>query len=507
MHDFDAPRADFHDLLAEQLRAAPWLALSLAAHVLVGCFFWLLARLEPAAPPPVAPPNFTAQSHAEDRVEQAPLEELPREEQVSEEPREEPVVASDDTEQAEESEQGEDSTGSSYEGGATPMEGAGLGDGRGGRRGRSSGGLRSREGSGGRTTQAGVTEGLQWLALHQDEDGHWDADEFDRHCEGAPCVGAGGSLHDVGLTGLALLAFLGDGHHPNRNTPYRHIVRRGVRWLVEQTAEGGGDDGLIGGRKGRAFLYDHALAALALCDAYYLSGQETLREPAQRAVNFVLRARNPYKAWRYEAPPNGENDSSITGWMVFVLKTAQQAGLDIEKEALAGALALFDELSDSATGRCGYLQRGEAPARTDANRERFPATNSESLTAVALLCRIFLGQRPDEHPILEAHADLLSAKPPLWSEHGTTHDFYYWYYATFALFQMGGERWARWNDKLKAALLTSQRRDGHAKGSWDPLDPWGEDGGRIYSTAMAVLCLEVYYRYAPVLANERGRPR
>jgi hypothetical protein len=507
MHVVDPDHTEFTELLAEQLRRAPWVLISLAAHVLVACFFWLLARLEPEPLPPPVPLAITAAAAVEDRVDDTPPEETPREERIEQEPTETPEVATDDTEMESADQIGAEGDAPSYEQSNANFEGAGLGGGSGTRRGRTTGGGRPREGGGGRTTESGVTEGLQWLARHQDEDGRWDADEYDRHCEGEACRGAGGSLHDVGLTGLALLAFLGDGHHPNRATKYQHVVRRGLRWLVDQMEEGGADDGLIGGRKGKAFLYDHALGALALCDAYAISLQETLREPAQRAVNFVLRARNPYKAWRYEAPPNGENDSSITGWMVFVLKTAHDAGLDIDKEAFTGALALFDELSDLSTGRCGYTLRGEAPARTEQNRERFPAQHSESLTAVALLCRIFLGQRPDEHPILEAHADLLAARPPLWTEDGATHDFYYWYYATFALFQMGGERWARWNEKLKLALLRSQRRDAHAAGSWDPLDPWGADGGRIYSTAMAVLCLEVYYRYAPVLANAGRRAR
>ena len=39
---------------------------------------------------------------------------------------------------------------------------------------------------------------------------------------------------------------------------------------------------------------------------------------------------------------------------------------------------------------------------------------------------------------------------------------------------------------------------GCARGSWPPTDQWGAHGGRIYSTALAVLTLEVYYRFAKV---------
>jgi hypothetical protein len=348
---------------------------------------------------------------------------------------------------------------------------------------------------GGTGTEKAVESGLRWLKYHQDEDGKWNSDAFHAHCEAAPCEGMGSASHDVGLTGLALLAFLGDGHHPSRKTPYQRVVRSGVHWLVENMSAGE-DDGLIGGRSNHAFMYDHAIAALALCEAYLVSQQEHLRGPAQRAVNFALRARNPYKAWRYEAPPNGENDSSVTGWMVMLLKTAEDAGLDIDKAAFEGALSLFDELTDSSTGRCGYINRGEPPARPTGKSEQWPSANSEALTAVALLSRFFLGQSPERNPLLTAQADLMLSKLPAWPQDDTsTVDFYYWFYGSFAMFQMGGKYWEKWNDAMKPALVKAQRQDGHLRGSWDPVDPWGDDGGRIYATAMSVLCLEVYYRY------------
>ncbi|MBK9388410.1 MAG: terpene cyclase/mutase family protein [Planctomycetes bacterium] len=495
----------FQEVLAEQLKKAPWLLISLAGHILVGAFFVLLSRLEPDEPPPPPPPPISAATQTEDQIEETPPEEQPQEEQVTEEVTEVTEVQTDNEMETAE-EQGEEGESESYEGGDFNFEGAGMGGGRGGKRGGRFGGGKKASGGGGAGTENSVEDGLRWLKNHQDEDGKWDSDEFDRHCEGAPCTGAGSSSHNVGLTGLALLAFLGDGHHPNRKTPYQRVVRNGVNWLVENMGEGE-DDGLIGGRSGHAFMYDHAIAALALCEAYLLSQQENLRGPAQRAVNFVLRARNPYKAWRYEAPPNGENDSSVTGWMVFVLKTAQDAGLDIDKAAYEGATSLFDELTDSATGRCGYINRGEPPARPTGKAEKWPAANSESLTAVALLCRIFMGETPKTNPLLDAHAELMLSKLPAWKgEDVTTVDMYYWYYGAFAMFQMGGKYWEKWNGAMKPALVATQRKDGHFKGSWDPVDPWGEDGGRIYSTAICVLCLEVYYRYGQVMDKGGAAP-
>ncbi len=66
------------------------------------------------------------------------------------------------------------------------------------------------------------------------------------------------------------------------------------------------------------------------------------------------------------------------------------------------------------------------------------------------------------------------------------------------MYQYGGEPWKQWNEALRDILVQDQRRSGHATGSWDPKPPWGPFGGRIYSTALSTLCLEVYYRFLPL---------
>ena len=125
------------------------------------------------------------------------------------------------------------------------------------------------------------------------------------------------------------------------------------------------------------------------------------------------------------------------------------------------------------------------------------------MTAVGLLCRFFLGEDPDDQPLMEKHADLMLESLP---EHydgdddrKNTNFMYYWYYGSYAMYQMGGKYWTAWNKAMKEAVLDSQRKDGHLLGSWDPDGPWGHAGGRVYSTATMVLCLEVYFRYAKVL--------
>ena len=123
------------------------------------------------------------------------------------------------------------------------------------------------------------------------------------------------------------------------------------------------------------------------------------------------------------------------------------------------------------------------------------------MTAVGLLCRIFLGQTPEDEPILEKHAELLRRSLPTWDPEGYGCDMYYWYYGTYAAFQLGGATWKAWRGALGEAVVKSQRTDGDASGSWDPVGPWGYVGGRVYATAIQTLTLEVYHRYTSLLGS------
>ncbi len=75
---------------------------------------------------------------------------------------------------------------------------------------------------------------------------------------------------------------------------------------------------------------------------------------------------------------------------------------------------------------------------------------------------------------------------------------YYIYYGSLAAFQLGGKRWRPWKTMIKKVIAKKQARKGHAKGSWDPIGPWGLDGGRVYSTALLCMICQVHYRYDKV---------
>lgn len=360
---------------------------------------------------------------------------------------------------------------------------------------------RAQRGGASAASEQAVERALDWLARHQDADGRWDGatardedgkavddDDFTVHCPpGETCFGECAYWEaDTALTGLALLSYLGAGY-TQKDGKYATTVGKGLDFLLsEQKA-----DGDLRGRSKVVGMYCHAMATLALGEAYALSLDDRLREPAQRAVSFLVHARaSDGQAWRYQ-PGEPIGDTSILGWVVMALKSAREIGLNIpgQSDVDRGARRWLDRV---ASGRDHGLARYQ-PAE--------PVT--PTMTAEAWVCRQFLGLGGPGPSSSEAAAYLMQHK----SDKGDTN-FYYWYYGTLAMYQHGGQPWSRWNGRIRDRVVNLQRSSGHQTGSWDPDDSkYGVAGGRIYCTTLATLTLEVYYRYlrlyeAPNLAIE-----
>ena len=187
------------------------------------------------------------------------------------------------------------------------------------------------------------------------------------------------------------------------------------------------------------------------------------------------------------------------------VKHGKPAPLTIDDEAFDGIKAWIEKMTDPDYGRTGYIQRGGAPARPQELIDRFPGEKSESMTGVGMLARIFIGEDPRRSEIIKKGSDLCAKLPPTWDPNAGSIDMYYWCYATLGMIQVGGPNWKIWNENLKTAVIDNQRKDTTYcmyKGSWDPIGPWGPDGGRVYSTAILAMCLEVYYRYDKVFGTK-----
>lgn len=330
-----------------------------------------------------------------------------------------------------------------------------------------------RQRGGDERTEKAVRDALRWLAAHQSADGSWNGGTFDRDC--GRCDGRTEYDVDVALTGLSLLCFLGAGHTHVAPGPYQDNVQRAIEWLVQrQRADGDLRDGET--------MYSHGIATIALAEALGMTEDRALRAPVQRAAEFIVAAQNPRTGgWRYD--PGDDGDTSVLGWQVMALKSAQNTGFELSAGTITGIQRWLSAVEDRGRpGLYGY-QPGDPV--------------SESMTAEATFVRQLLGAPRDDASTQRALV-MLSGVRPAWPEDANS---YLWYYATLMHFHHGGEPWERWNAALRPVLLAGQEKSGPVAGSWPVAGEWAEIGGRIYQTALCTLMLEVYYRYLPLHAN------
>ena len=330
---------------------------------------------------------------------------------------------------------------------------------------------------GSRDTQEAVADALAWLASQQGEDGRWDPQMTQAGREtntlGHDREGAG-SQADTGITALATLAFLGAGN-THLEGRYQVQVQHALEFLIKSQAP---DGNLSGDAKVFARTYCHSMALLALSEALAVTGDQRLRDAVERGVNFSARSQNMTDGgWRYKAGDRG--DMSQFGWQVMAMHSASIGGVQVPAETV-DRMHRFLHLCTSgpAHGLASY-RPGQGVTAT--------------MTAEALVCRYFMKKTVSRETVHEAARKLMSDVP-----RSSRVNLYYWYYATMALYHSGDENWESWNQSLTETILPMQIRTGPSKGSWPPSGLWAGYGGRVYSTAMATLCLEVYYRYLPV---------
>jgi Prenyltransferase and squalene oxidase repeat len=323
-------------------------------------------------------------------------------------------------------------------------------------------------------TEEAVERGLDWLAAHQNPDGSWSLNNFPARCRKPACTGAAGIRADTGATGLAVLPFLGAGY-THQVGKHRQTVERALTWLIEHQ---GADGALVHAGEHRP-LYGHGIAAIVLCEAYGMTRDPRLREPAQRALDYTVRVQHGATGgWRYT--PGQPADTSVTGWHVMALRSGEMAGLTVPRKVFDGVrkwLATVDG-KGPRTGQFGYQTRGDL---------------RPGMTAQGLLCLQLLGTRRDD-PRMKAGADFLLKNLPQKGRETS----YYWYHATQVLFHMQGNYWKPWNDRLRDLLVSGQATKGCASGSWAPDDARERTGGRLYATSLRLLMLEVYYRHLPL---------
>jgi len=322
---------------------------------------------------------------------------------------------------------------------------------------------------GNRQSERAVERGLRWLAAHQRDDGSWSFDLKKPPC-GGMCRNPGTESSTTAATGLALIPFLGAGY-THLEGEHKDIVKRGLYYLSTRavvTPHG------IDLRDGST-MYGQAIATIALCESYAMTRDPALKDIAQGAIRFIVHAQDlKGGGWRYT--PGEPGDTTVTGWQLMALKSGQLARLQVPSPTIALVQKFLDSVQTDGGARYRY----------QAARKPEPTT-----TAVGLLCRMYTGWRRDNPALYQGVAYLHKWGP-------SETNIYYNYYASQVLHHWEGPEWQAWNRRLRDRLVDTQAAEGHEAGSWHFPDPYGDKGGRLYTTAMAVMTLEVYYRHMPL---------
>ena len=326
-------------------------------------------------------------------------------------------------------------------------------------------------------SEAAVALALRWIVSRQSRDGGWNFDHNQSiHPQPCPDPGSAAAARN-GATALALLPLLGAGQ-THQQGEYQRQVRAGLAYLIENMRVSGATGSW---HESGGSMYSHGLAAIAMCEAYAMTHDKNLLEPAQRSINFIAYAQDPVGGgWRYQ--PKQAGDTSAVGWQLMALKSGHMAYLQVPQSSVLGATKFLDSVQADSGAQYGYTH---------------PAEGRRATSAVGLLCRMYLGWKRD-NPGLQRGIAIFDRAGP------STSDMYYNYYATQVCRHHEGEVWERWNARMRDWLVKSQEREGVKAGSW--WMPGGghanERGGRLYCTAMATLMLEVYYRHLPIYRQQ-----
>jgi hypothetical protein len=351
-------------------------------------------------------------------------------------------------------------------------------------------------------TEQAVEIGLEFLARHQAPDGSWKLHDFGNGKPGYADAGLASVEADTAGTGLALLAFLGAGY-THHDAKYGDVIERGLTFLLRNQKPDG--DLYVPPRRNpegsNTWFYSHGIASIALCEALGMTrDDDLLRKPAQRAVDFIVASQDPqFGGWRYR--PGFGSDTSVSGWQLMALKSAERVGLSVTPNVYVGVEKWLNFAQGPGGNPTRYAYR---PQTTEPEMANYRRTN-RVMTAEALLMRQYLGWTRNDRNLVGGADYLLTELPSLGTAEKPDRNSYYWYYATQVMFHMKGRYWKEWNDRLRPILVDHQVRQGELAGSWDPRGPvpdeWGTAGGRIYITTINLLILEVYYRYLPLYQN------
>jgi len=332
-----------------------------------------------------------------------------------------------------------------------------------------------------------VSRGLKYLATQQRPDG-----SFATIPMGQP-----------GITSLCVMAFLSRGHTPNQG-PFGQQISRAIDFVLATQQKNGIlfdlkiDPYFEGDTPTHCAIYNHAISGLMLTEVYGMTDGaqgDRIAKAIRKALTFSLRYEEGFRkrpldrgGFRYVRQLNKSSDSdlSITAWQLMFLRSARNAQFDVPAERVETAMAYIRRCFDPRNRRFRYGLYGENPRRPP----------SRGMQGAAIVSLSMGGEHQSE--MARAAGDWLLSHPfDRYNRSRSPKDRYHYsaFYCSQAMFQLGGEYWAKFFPRLMKTLTRYQKQNG----SWDRE---GQDGdgrfGHSYTTALALLALTPPYQLLPI---------
>jgi len=332
----------------------------------------------------------------------------------------------------------------------TPLKMAGLYGGRtnSGR----AGAVRSYGGT--RKGQNAVLRALKWLQKVQLENGSWE--------------------NQPAHSGLALLCFLAYGATPLDET-FGETVQKSMQWLCNNMPDGK----QFGGR-----AYSHGIATYAIAEAYGMTHIPFLKDAMENGIDVIVKGQQPGGGYNYRYQKGERWDVSVAGWQYQALKAAYVSGTS--NPGVYPAITKSKQfLKNTAYRNYQFAYSGGK-------------WNHPNMTGVGVVCLQLLGD-PNCKEVSGGMQTIMGKRLDGYRWENAPKCLYGWYYDTQAAFQYGMVNrgaWSQWQKKFEPTLVSNQ----HQEGYWLVKSGHGNGAdlkGKVFSTTLCCLQLEVYYRYLP----------
>lgn len=299
---------------------------------------------------------------------------------------------------------------------------------------------------------------LKYLADTQSPNGSWSDLQF---------------KSNTGLTAACVMAFMSEGSRP-RVGKYGKNIDKGLEFILNNVQ----GSGVIAneGVNPLGPMYEHVFSSMALIFSYGdMPWRPQLQDVLARAIQLLLKSQKIDGGWRFEIAREGYSDLSVTGNVLWLLRTSKKAGFTVSKESInKGVKYIVDCAYPDGTFRYRYFGLQAAP----------------SLGGIGLVAVCNNGNL--DHPLVNPARDRIEYDYRRYTVKDLMERRYYVYgcfYASVAMYCAGDEYWDPWFRKATQVFKAMQRKDG---------EMWDEYENTIYPTALAAIILQAPKGYLPI---------